>query len=183
MYGEGQDTSDKATAKAGSVAYKNMAFQTFCIPVEGQEDEGDGIDVLPQERLPAPSTRTAEPSEQQGARQSPQDSGQEGRGQKSAHQAKKDGDYIYLTRQMDLQRTEAELRTWAKDAKNIELLNRQPKNHRDEINAYFLDRLKTLRKEAAERAERERAERDLDRGFDAKTGQWADDLGGDDIPY
>ncbi len=40
FYGEALDTSDKATNKAMSFAYKYMAFQTFCIPIKGQ-DEGD----------------------------------------------------------------------------------------------------------------------------------------------
>ncbi len=40
FYGEAMDTSDKATNKAMSFAYKYMAFQTFCIPIKGQ-DEGD----------------------------------------------------------------------------------------------------------------------------------------------
>lgn len=35
---EAMDRSDKATSKALSAAYKAMAFQVFCIPVEGQED-------------------------------------------------------------------------------------------------------------------------------------------------
>lgn len=37
-YGEAQDSGDKATNKALSAAYKYMAIQVFCIPVEGQED-------------------------------------------------------------------------------------------------------------------------------------------------
>ena len=36
--GEAFDSGDKATNKAMSAAYKYMAFQVFCIPVEGQED-------------------------------------------------------------------------------------------------------------------------------------------------
>lgn len=36
--GEGMDTSDKATGKAMSYAYKNLIFQLFCIPVDGQPD-------------------------------------------------------------------------------------------------------------------------------------------------
>lgn len=37
-YGEAMDSSDKATNKAMSAAYKYMAFMTFCIPTEGDED-------------------------------------------------------------------------------------------------------------------------------------------------
>lgn len=36
--GEAMDTGDKATAKALSMAYKQMAIQTFCIPVVGEDD-------------------------------------------------------------------------------------------------------------------------------------------------
>lgn len=38
MYGEAMDTSDKSTNKAMSAAYKYAAFQTFCIPTEGDND-------------------------------------------------------------------------------------------------------------------------------------------------
>lgn len=38
MFGEAQDTGDKATNKAQSAAYKYAAFQTFCIPTEGDND-------------------------------------------------------------------------------------------------------------------------------------------------
>lgn len=37
-YGEAMDSSDKATNKAMSAAYKYMAFMTFCIPTEGDND-------------------------------------------------------------------------------------------------------------------------------------------------
>ncbi len=37
-YGEAMDSADKATNKAMSAAYKYAAFQTFCIPTEGDND-------------------------------------------------------------------------------------------------------------------------------------------------
>jgi hypothetical protein len=37
-YGEAMDTSDKATNKAMSAAYKTMAFMAFAIPVKGDND-------------------------------------------------------------------------------------------------------------------------------------------------
>lgn len=41
--GDGYDTSDKATSKAISSAYKSMVFQTFVVPTEAAIDnEGDG---------------------------------------------------------------------------------------------------------------------------------------------
>ena len=36
--GEAQDTGDKATNKAMSIAYKYFCFQTFCIPLDAQDD-------------------------------------------------------------------------------------------------------------------------------------------------
>jgi len=36
--GEALDTSDKATAKAMSAAYKSAMLQTFCVPVTGRDD-------------------------------------------------------------------------------------------------------------------------------------------------
>jgi hypothetical protein len=38
MYGEAMDSSDKATNKAMSAAYKYCAMQVFCIPTEGMAD-------------------------------------------------------------------------------------------------------------------------------------------------
>lgn len=38
MFGEAMDSGDKATNKAMSAAYKYAIFQTFCIPVEGDND-------------------------------------------------------------------------------------------------------------------------------------------------
>lgn len=43
--GEGMDSSDKAVGKAMSYAYKNLAFQLFCIPVQGQPDPDATQDV------------------------------------------------------------------------------------------------------------------------------------------
>ena len=37
-FGEAMDSADKATNKAMSAAYKYTAFQTFCIPTEGDHD-------------------------------------------------------------------------------------------------------------------------------------------------
>lgn len=37
-FGEAMDSADKATNKAMSAAYKYTAFQTFCIPTEGDND-------------------------------------------------------------------------------------------------------------------------------------------------
>jgi hypothetical protein len=38
MYGEAMDSSDKATNKAMSAAYKYACMQVFCIPTEGMDD-------------------------------------------------------------------------------------------------------------------------------------------------
>lgn len=51
FYGEAMDSGDKATNKAMSAAYKYTAFQTFCIPTEGDND----ADATTHE-LAAPST-------------------------------------------------------------------------------------------------------------------------------
>lgn len=55
MWGEAMDSADKATNKAISAAYKYMAFTTFCIPVEGQDDAD--AETPPPSR---PQTRRAE---------------------------------------------------------------------------------------------------------------------------
>jgi hypothetical protein len=47
-YGEAMDSADKATNKAMSAAYKYMAFQTFCIPTQGDNDaDATTHEVLP----------------------------------------------------------------------------------------------------------------------------------------
>jgi hypothetical protein len=38
VFGEAMDSGDKSTNKAMSAAYKYAAFQTFCIPTEGDND-------------------------------------------------------------------------------------------------------------------------------------------------
>lgn len=59
--GEAQDSADKATNKAMSAAYKNMAIQVFCIPTEGDNDadaqtpEDTAAVVEGQEKAPRPT--------------------------------------------------------------------------------------------------------------------------------
>lgn len=58
MHAEGTDFSDKSTGKAFSYAYKQMAFQTFCIPIEGHSPDSDGESPeLPPVQRPAPPPR------------------------------------------------------------------------------------------------------------------------------
>jgi hypothetical protein len=54
-YGEAMDSADKATNKAMSAAYKYAAFQTFCIPTEGDNDADATThgDIKPASSLPA----------------------------------------------------------------------------------------------------------------------------------
>lgn len=68
--GEGMDSGDKATNKAIAIAYKYMAFQVFCIPLEGSQDDpdseshevaGSGEKGAPPTKKPA-AARTAKPA-------------------------------------------------------------------------------------------------------------------------
>lgn len=52
MFGEAMDSADKATNKAMSAAYKYAAFQTFCIPTEGDGDTD--ADIQTHEVRPKP---------------------------------------------------------------------------------------------------------------------------------
>jgi hypothetical protein len=45
-FGEAMDSADKATNKAMSAAYKYAAFQTFCIPTEGDNDADSQTHVV-----------------------------------------------------------------------------------------------------------------------------------------
>jgi hypothetical protein len=72
MVGEAMDSGDKATNKAMSAAYKYMALQTFCIPVEGEEDadEKDPPPIVPATRPkePKPEPHGEEPAPPRGPR-------------------------------------------------------------------------------------------------------------------
>ncbi len=61
-YGEAMDSADKATNKAMSAAYKYAAFQTFCIPTEGDND-ADAVthDVQPVWKGPLPKATKPAP--------------------------------------------------------------------------------------------------------------------------
>lgn len=61
-FGEAQDSADKATNKAMSAAYKYAAFQTFCIPTEGEDADATTppesvVDTTTGEEVAAPPTR------------------------------------------------------------------------------------------------------------------------------
>lgn len=57
MYGEAMDSADKSTNKAMSQAYKNVAFQAFCIPVEGTPDaDAETPELAPATSKPKTST-------------------------------------------------------------------------------------------------------------------------------
>ncbi len=55
VFGEAMDSGDKATNKAMSAAYKYLAFQTFAIPTEGDNDaDAHTHEVKPSQARPAP---------------------------------------------------------------------------------------------------------------------------------
>jgi len=57
IYGEAMDSGDKGMGKAMSYAYKAMAFQTFCIPTEGDNDtENQTHEVKPKSEIPPTKT-------------------------------------------------------------------------------------------------------------------------------
>jgi hypothetical protein len=52
-FGEAMDSSDKATNKAMSAAFKYAAFMTFCIPTEGDNDaDATSHEVAPKVEAP-----------------------------------------------------------------------------------------------------------------------------------
>jgi hypothetical protein len=55
--GEAMDSADKATNKAMSAAYKYMAFQTFCITVEGENHDADAD--TPEQTVPRSQPKAA----------------------------------------------------------------------------------------------------------------------------
>lgn len=70
--GEGMDTGDKATNKATSGAYKNMAFFAFCIPVENMPDsENDNHAVGDDKKKSTRTARTGKKTETAGKKIEP----------------------------------------------------------------------------------------------------------------
>lgn len=68
-YGEAMDSADKATNKAMSAAYKYAAFQSFCIPTEGDNDaDGTTHDVKPRSSQPPPAAPPADGENKIGAK-------------------------------------------------------------------------------------------------------------------
>lgn len=59
-FGEAMDSSDKATNKAMSAAYKYAAFQTFCIPVDVEDADADSPQVA-SKTTPKAATNTNAP--------------------------------------------------------------------------------------------------------------------------
>lgn len=55
--GEGIDTSDKATNKALTAAFKYMLIQVFCIPLEGQDDADKGSPEAPPPKKAEPEDK------------------------------------------------------------------------------------------------------------------------------
>jgi hypothetical protein len=54
-YGEAMDSSDKATNKAMSAAYKSMVFITFCVPTEGDNDTENNTHEAKAQKQSAPN--------------------------------------------------------------------------------------------------------------------------------
>lgn len=71
MYGEAADHGDKGTSKAASMAYKSAMFQTFCIPLEGDNDADahsyDLADATPTKKQAAKEASPATISEKEQA--------------------------------------------------------------------------------------------------------------------
>lgn len=63
MVGEGMDSGDKATPKAQSIAYKYMAFQLFCIPVDSGDDVENQSHEVSQQHPHAPANAAARENE------------------------------------------------------------------------------------------------------------------------
>lgn len=93
-YGEAMDSADKATNKAMSAAYKYAAFQTFCIPTEGDNDADattPEVTRRPEPRPAAKPARDAVPAEEMPA------------------------DYLALVDELEAAATKEDLRRWALD--------------------------------------------------------------------
>lgn len=63
-FGEAMDSADKATNKAMSAAYKYTAFQTFCIPTEGDNDADNTThEIVPRHSDPKPKQEKRDSAE------------------------------------------------------------------------------------------------------------------------
>ena len=92
-FGEAMDSADKATNKAMSAAYKYAAFQTFCIPTEGDNDADATTPEVGKKVAKAPAAPKVE-HEPVAAEDLPQD-------------------YFDLVDELEAATTKEELRQWA----------------------------------------------------------------------
>lgn len=76
MYGEAMDTSDKASNKATSAAYKYALFQLLCIPIQGTPEEREADFNTPESRStrPVAERKPVEQLPEKGERESPRES-------------------------------------------------------------------------------------------------------------
>jgi hypothetical protein len=64
IFGEAMDSGDKATNKAMATAYKYACIQTFCIPISGDDPDGQTHEVAANNaQAPSRRTRREEPKE------------------------------------------------------------------------------------------------------------------------
>lgn len=95
-FGEAMDSADKATNKAMSAAYKYAAFQTFCIPTEGDNDaDAQTHDVQPVAARPVFANVTPSRSDDGPARTAEPDNLPDG--YHLIHEYKPDGDWHHVT--------------------------------------------------------------------------------------
>lgn len=105
VQGEAMDTSDKSTNKAMSAAYKYMAFQTFCIPTEGDNDTENNTHEV------APSQKPNDASKNEEARQL----------------------FTSLNKDLRLCKHSEDVKRWWKDEECVSLRSRLPVSWQDNL--------------------------------------------------
>ena len=96
VYGEANDTADKATNKAMSAAFKYMVFQAFCVPTEAEaktDPDRTGYEIPPQDQghhqqnqQPQQNRQQQNQNHQQWQQPSQQPEHQQGHGPRDNHQ-------------------------------------------------------------------------------------------------
>jgi hypothetical protein len=166
------DASMGAQAFGAAQSYAEKFYLRSLFKMATGEPDGDAEaagNIAPQVAKRPPTSRQAQGMGADHGHSPPHDDFPGDRpppgGRKSSQQAKKDGEWDYITKGMGLQRSEEELRAWAKA--NEPRINKLPKAWVAEAKELYGKELIRVREADQRRVDR----MDTSRGFDEQTGE------------
>jgi ERF superfamily protein len=133
-FGEAMDSADKATNKAMSAAYKYTAFQTFCIPTEGDNDADQHTPEVKAAK-PQPPRNTASTAPARTSQQPPEPPKQRaeanGNGSDLLISDKQRGRFFAVAKEAKWE--DAELKLWLKEVWGLDSSKQIPREKYDAI--------------------------------------------------